>query len=265
MANSAISRFLRTPKGLLTIVLLILTILAAPHEGIARVAPGLLSAIVTAGIIDFFILRKVDGAWQYPSGAVLTGFFVAMILSPFEPWYVGACTSAIAVVSKYVFRSRFANIFNPAALAIVITFYIFATGQSWWGALPELPPAALVVLFVTGIFITDRVNKMPMVLVFLGVYYLLFTLTAFSGNTARVAEIYRAPDLHAVLYFAFFILTDPPTSPAKYPHQLIYGVLVAIASFAIFQFIGAVYYLLAAVLIGNLWEAGRRWKYRLTS
>src|SRR5690242_7268665 len=62
VANSAISRFLRTPKGLLTIVLVILTALAAPHEGIARVAPGLFSAVVTAGVIDFFILRKVDGA-----------------------------------------------------------------------------------------------------------------------------------------------------------------------------------------------------------
>ena len=31
----------------------------------------------------------------------------------------------------------------------------------------------------------------------------------------RVAEIFRAPDLHAVLFFAFFILTDPPTSPIE--------------------------------------------------
>ena len=70
---------------------------------------------------------------------------------------------------------------------------------------------------------------------------------------------YRSPDLHAVLYFAFFILTDPPTSPVKYPHQLLYGALVAVCSYAFFEIIGAVYYLLAAVLIGNLYEAGRRW------
>lgn len=259
MASSAVWRFFRTPKGLLIIVLTILTVVAAPREGIARVSPGLLSAVVTAGLLDALILRKREKAWEFPSGAVLTGLFIAMILSPFEPWYVGACTSAIAIVSKYIFRTRFANVFNPAALAVVATFYIFDTGQSWWGALPELVPIAMAMLFVTGVFIADRVNKIPMVLVFLAIYFLLFTLTAFLGNPARVAEIFRAPDLHAVLYFAFFILTDPPTSPVKYPHQVIYGVIVAMASFAFFELVGAVYYLLAAVLIGNLWEAGRRW------
>jgi Na+-translocating ferredoxin:NAD+ oxidoreductase RnfD subunit len=191
------------------------------------------SAVAAAGLIDLVIIRKIRNVWEFPSGAVLTGLFVAMILSPFEPWYAGAVTSAIAIVSKYIFRTRFANVFNPAALVLVITYYIFDTGQSWWGALPELAPIALVVLFVTGVFMADRVNKIPMVLVFLGVYYLLFTLTAFAGDPRRVAEIFRAPDLHAVLYFAFFILTDPPTSPVKYAPQTVYGMIVALASFAI--------------------------------
>jgi len=259
MANGSVVRFIKTPKGLLLIVLTILTGLAAQHEQPEHVGPLLISAVVVAGIIDIFILRKRNGGWEFPSGAVLTGLIIAMILTPFEPWYVAAATSAIAVVSKYVFRTRFANIFNPAALAIVITFYIFDTGQSWWGALPELKPVALMALFAAGVFIADRVNKIPMVLIFLGIYYLLFTLTAYLGNPAHVAEIYRAPDLHAVLYFAFFILTDPPTSPVKYPHQLIYGGIVAVTSYSFFQLVGAVYYLLAAVLVGNLWEAGRRW------
>ena len=148
--------------------------------------------------------------------------------------------------------------FNPAALGIVVTFYIFDTGQSWWGALPEIAPAALAVLFVTGVFITDRVNKMPLALVFLGVYFLLFTLTSFGSDPGRVAEIFRAPDLHAVLFFAFFILTDPPTSPVKYPDQLICGVLVAVSSYAIFEVLGAAHYLLSGVLVGNVWEAWRR-------
>jgi hypothetical protein len=39
----------------------------------------------------------------------------------------------------------------------------------------------------------------------------------------------------------------------------LYGAIVAVTSYAIFELIGAVYYLLAAVLVGNLWEAGRRW------
>jgi hypothetical protein len=36
-------------------------------------------------------------------------------------------------------------------------------------------------------------------------------------------------------------------------------VLVALVSFGIFQWIGAAYYLLAGVLVGNVWEAWHRW------
>lgn len=258
-ASSAIWRFFQTPKGLLIIVLAILIALAAPHEGIALVAPGLVAAVMVAGTIDVLVLRRIREAWEFPSGAVLTGLIVAMVLTPHEPWYVAACTSAVAIGSKYIARTRSANIFNPAALALVATFYIFNTGQSWWGALPEITPFALVVLAATGAFIADRVNKIPLVLIFLGTYFGLFTLTTFLGDPGKIAEIFRAPDLHAVLFFAFFILTDPPTSPVRYPDQLVCGVLIALASYATFEWVGAAYYLLAGVLIGNVWEAWHRW------
>jgi hypothetical protein len=99
---------------------------------------------------------------------------------------------------------------------------------------------------------------MPMVLAFLGTYYLLFTLTAFVGDPRSVAEIYRTPDLQAALFFAFFILTDPPTSPTKYRDQVICGLIVGATSYAVFELVGAVIYLLAGVLAGNVWEAARR-------
>jgi len=255
----ALRRFFSRPKGLLIIILAILVALAAPSEGIRLVVPGLLGAMAVAGIIDVLILRKRKNAWEFPDGAVLTGLFVAMVLSPHESWYIAACTSAIAVVSKYLLRTSSANVFNPAAFGIVVTFYIFDTGQSWWGALPEISPLALLVLFATGIFIVDRVNKMPLVLAFLGVYFLLFTITTYFGNPGELAEIFRAPDLHAVLFFAFFILTDPPTSPVKYSDQMIFGIIVAVTSYAFFELVGLVYYLLAGVLVGNVWEAWRRW------
>jgi Na+-translocating ferredoxin:NAD+ oxidoreductase RnfD subunit len=253
-----VRRFFRTPKGLLTIVLAILTVLAAPGEGVSHVAPGLAGAILVAMLIDAPILRLRGTSWVFPSGALLTGWIVALVLSAQEPWYVTTITAAVGVVSKHLFRTRAANVFNPAALAIVATFYVFDTGQSWWGALPEITPFALIVLLATGIFITDRVKKMPLVLAFLGGYFLLFTVTAFASNPAHVAEVFIAPDLHAVLFFAFFILTDPPTSPVKPRDQLVCGAIVAVVSYGVFEWIGAAYFLLAGVLAGNVWEAWRR-------
>ena len=224
----------------------------------ARIAPGLASAIAAAALLDALILRVREQAWTFPSGAILSAMFVAMVLSPHEPWHVTMWTSVVAVASKYLVRGRSANVFNPAAIAIVATSRIFDTGQSWWGALPDVHPAAVILLIAFGVFITDRVNKMPLVVSFLGVYFTLFTLTAFVADPGGVAEIFRAPDAHAVLFFAFFILTDPPTSPVKYPDQVFCGVLVALVSYAVFELAGAVTYLLIAVLSGNVWEGWRR-------
>src|SRR3954471_20493577 len=126
-------RFFSTPKGLLIVVLAILIGIAAPSEGLRRLAPGLGSAIAAAALLDALILRLRQKAWIFPSGAVLSAMFVAMVLSPHEPWYITAITSLVAVASKYVLRGRSANVFNPAAIAIVATSRLFDTGQSWWG------------------------------------------------------------------------------------------------------------------------------------
>jgi Na+-translocating ferredoxin:NAD+ oxidoreductase RnfD subunit len=248
--------FFRTPKGLLTIILAVLLAIAAPGEG-RQAAAGFSSAAIAAGLLDLLIIRVRKNKWEFPSGAVLTALIVAMVLRSQEPWYIVTSTSIVAVLSKYVFRSRTANIFNPAALAIIVTFYVFHTGQSWWGALTDVGPG-LILLLGTGFFIANRVNKLPLVITFLGTYFLLFTTTAFVGDARWVAEIFRTPDLEAALYFAFFILTDPPTSPAKHPDQIVCGMIVAVVSYAFFEWAGVVYYLLAGVLAGNLWEAWRR-------
>jgi Na+-translocating ferredoxin:NAD+ oxidoreductase RnfD subunit len=251
-------RLFKTPKGILILILVVLAAIAAPHEGLRIVLPGMLGAMAAAGIVDAIILRVRKKSWDFPDGALLTAMIVSMVLRAQEPWHVVALTSVAAVLSKYLFRSKTANVFNPAGLAVVASFYVFHTGQSWWGALTEVPAAAQIVLVALGLFIVDRVNKMPLVLVFLGTYFLLFTATAYLQDPRRVAEIYRSPDIEAALFFAFIILTDPPTSPAKYPDQIVCGALVALVSYGFFEWFGVVYYLLGGLLVGNVWEAWRR-------
>jgi Na+-translocating ferredoxin:NAD+ oxidoreductase RnfD subunit len=211
-------QFFRTPKGLLTILLLILTAIAAPGEGVGSVLRNMGAAVLAAGIVDLLILRVRNGAWEYPSGAVLTAMIVAMVMRAQDPWQVPVITSVVAVLSKYLIRSRQANVFNPAALALVLMFYLMPHGQSWWGALPDV------------------------------------TL----GDSRHVAEIFRSPDIDAVIYFTLVILTDPPTSPAKYKGQWVFGIIAAVVSYAVFMQFGVVYFLLAGVLAGNVWEAWRR-------
>ena len=97
---------------------------------------------------------------------------------------------------------------KPSANAGVTTasaagsFYIFGTAQNWWGALPEAPLAEVAVLMAAGLFVADKVNKLPGVLMFLGCYFVLVTGSAYLGDPASVAELYRTPDLQATLFFA---------------------------------------------------------------
>src|SRR5579863_312470 len=164
-------RFFQTPKGLLTMVLAGLIAIAAPGQGLGHVAGCIAAAVASAGIVDAFILRLRKKCWEYPSGAVLTAFIVAMVLRAQEQWYVVAATSVIAVLSKYVLRAGEANVFNPAALGVVVGYYLFHSGESWWGAQTDVNALAKLILLAAGIYITSRVNKTPLVLTFVGTYF----------------------------------------------------------------------------------------------
>ncbi|MDQ2667353.1 MAG: RnfABCDGE type electron transport complex subunit D [Gemmatimonadota bacterium] len=251
-------RFIRTPKGQLIALLAALVAIATAGTGVGQVGPGVVASLLAALIIDGPALRARTGRWVFPDGAILTALIVAMVMSPYESWYVPATATTVGVLSKYVVRVRTANVFNPAALGLLAAYFVFDAAQSWWGALPELPYAALVLLLGAGGFIAWRVNKLPLVLSFLGGYFLLVTVTAFFGDPASVAELYRSPDLHTALYFAFFMITDPPTSPPRPRDQLVNGALVALVSYLVFELVGAVYFLLAGLLAANVLEAWRR-------
>ena len=263
LSSATLRRYFRTPKGLLVALLGLMTVVAAVSEGLLLVAPGVAAAVITAMVVDAPLLRWREREWLFPDGAMLTGLIVAMILSPYGAWWIAAVASAIAIASKYLLRAGSANIFNPAALALVIVFYAFDAGHSWWGALDDAPVLTLAALFATGIYITNRVNKVPLVLTFLGTYYLLVTLAAFMGQSERVAGLYRMPDVNAALYFAFFMVTDPPTSPPKRRDQVIFGMIVAATSFAAFEITRSAHYLLAGLLAANAWEAVRRRRVRV--
>lgn len=86
-ARHAAERFFRTPKGLLILLLLALMVVAAFGEDFRQWWQGLVSAVVIAAAVDAPILRWHKKRWEFPSGAVLTGMLVAMVMSPHEPCY----------------------------------------------------------------------------------------------------------------------------------------------------------------------------------
>lgn len=252
-------RVLRTPKGLLLMGLGLMLLVAARYESMTQAWPAIADSLMVATAIDAPLARWRRGRWELPTGAWLTAGLVSLVLSPYETYTVAPWTTAIAVASKHVVRARGRHVFNPAAVGLVASFHVFHAAHTWWGALAEAPPAlGWTLLLAVGAFMADRVHRVPLVLSFLAVYFAAFTSTAFASDAARVAEVFQTPDVQAACFFGCFFLTDPPTSPASGRDQIACGALVAAAGYALFVTVGAAYYLLGGVLVGNAFVALRR-------
>lgn len=250
---------LRTPKAQLFVIFGLLLAILVP-SGIPLT--NLLVALLAAGTLDAIWMRIDGGAWRLPTSALLTAFIVVFVLSPSESAWVVAWTCAFAIAAKRLVRSRREHVFNPAAVALLWAPIAFGTGESWWGALGDLPAVWSIVLVVVGVFLVERLNKFPLVLTFLATYFCLFTAVSLL-HPALVAEMFRAPFIEAALFLAFFMLTDPPTSPNQYGDQIWYGLLAAVSA-CVAQLLGAgQVYLLIGVLVANATLAGMRvWRRR---
>jgi len=207
-------RFLRTPKGQVLCMFAALLLIALLADGGLALLPHVLAAVTAACAVDVAYTYWETRRWLVPSSALLSGMIVAFIVGPQEPWQVVAWIAGFASVTKHVFANEREHIFNPAALALLVSAIIFGTGQSWWGALGDLPAISAAVLVVMGVFLAGKLNKFPLVLTFLAVYFTGFTVAGWVDARA-VAEMFRAPFLQSSLFLAFFMLTDPPTSPNR--------------------------------------------------
>lgn len=256
-----LKRGVRSPKGNLLLILGALAVVAVGVQDSSRALPSVMYTVLAAATADIAIQRIGRRMWVFPTAGILSGLIVAMVLSPYESAIIAPVAAVLAITSKHLFRARLTNIFNPAALALVIVAVMFGSIQSWWGATPDAGWSGVFLMGGIGWYTADRVNKLPMVLMFLGSFYLLATGTSFFSNGPEVASVFRSPDLHAALFFSFFMLDDPPTSPVKYRDQVVFGLLVGVIAFGALEMFGWLYYLLAGLLVGNAWWAAQR-KYR---
>lgn len=187
-----------------------------------------------------------------PDGAIVTGLIVAMVLSSSTPWYICSIITGVALLSKHLLAYKRKPVLNPAAFGLFIALEFFSSMQSWWGGLSMLPVQWLLLLLVGGYWVTQKVNKFPQVLTFLGTYFLLSLLMGIL-HYGDAADAIRTPFINSVLFLAFFMLTDPPTSPALYKDQIQFGAIAAVVSVVIYSVFGGLAYLLLGLLVANVW------------
>ncbi|UOF92577.1 RnfABCDGE type electron transport complex subunit D [Fodinisporobacter ferrooxydans] len=252
-------KFLMTPKLYVMIVLIVMTAIAGMHAADRQGILNACAAIVTALLLDLLIGVLQKRNRLFSDGGVITGLIVALVLSSMTPWYICALTTGIAIVSKHVLKIKRKPILNPAAFGLLAAILLFSSGQSWWGAMSELPIWSIAFLLVGGFLVTSRVNKFPQAFSFLAVYFILLLLMGFL-NFGQAGDALRTPFINSALFMAFFMLTDPPTSPGKYKDQVVFGCITAIVGVAIFMMFGGLTYLFIGLLAANVWNAYRIYK-----
>lgn len=245
-------KWMKTPKGYVTISLITYLLIASIGYKTIMGIRNALIAVVSAFIIEFFYV-KITNRKSSKDGAFITGLIISLVLSITTPWLYVVGTAAAAILSKHLLVFKKKPIFNPAALGLLVSVFIFHAGQSWWGAFGDLPSWLMVVLLIGGYIVTDRVNKFPQVFAFFGTFFvLLFFMGYFQVGDA--VDALRPPFINATVFFGFFMLTDPPTSPAKYKNQILFGVISAMSGIVAYGMFGGLIYLFFGLFMGNLYN-----------
>jgi Na+-translocating ferredoxin:NAD+ oxidoreductase RnfD subunit len=247
-----VSQWTKTPKGYVALTLIAYLFIASIGLQDSKGMTTSIVAVIASVLADVICCLLEKRKRIMPDGALITGLIIAMILSSTTSWMIVAATSIIAILSKHYIVYKKKPIFNPATFGLLLSIFLFKTGQSWWGSFSDLPAWTSVFLLLGGYAVTQRVNKFPQVFSFLGTYLLLLFILGTLG-IGDASDALRSPFINAALFFAFFMLTDPPTSPAKDRGQILFGVLTAVTGAAVYAIFGGLTYLFIGLLAGNLY------------
>ncbi|MCM3570423.1 RnfABCDGE type electron transport complex subunit D [Neobacillus mesonae] len=246
-------KWLKTPKGYVTIAMIFYLLIASfVSKDIAGIQNAFVAVFVSV-IVDILCRIVKKRKWSMPDSAIITGFIISLILSTTSSVGVVAGTAVMAILSKYLLVYKKKPIFNPAAIGLLLSILFFHSAQSWWGAFGDLPAWTIAFLLIGGYTITNRVNKFPQLFAFLGVSFLLLLLIGYF-NIGDEVDALRPPFINATLFFGFFMLTDPPTSPGKDKDQVIFGILTAVAGTIIYGLFGGLTYLYLGLVFGNVYS-----------
>ena len=189
--------------------------------------------IATAQLTQFLGTRAAGLERFDPLSALITSLSLTLLLRT-EFVALAALAAAIAIGSKFLVRIRGKHVFNPANVALVAM--MLATDRAWvssgqWGS-ATLGALALTCL---GFLVLTRAKRAETTIAFLLAYAaLLFGRALWLGDplTIPVHQLQNG----ALLIFAFFMISDPKTTPDAAGGRVLYGFLVAAVAFVI-QFV----------------------------
>jgi Na+-transporting NADH:ubiquinone oxidoreductase subunit NqrB len=190
----------------------------------ARVLPSVLaiaSALATqAACSRIWRLPRID-----LRSPLITGLSLSLLLRADEPW-VYAAAGIIAISSKFLLRLEGKHLWNPAGLAIVVL--LFGTGHVWispgqWGA--SIWFAAL--LMFLAILVLQAARRADISLFFLVAHAALLLGRALWLGDPLAIPIHQL-ESGSLLLFAFFMISDPRTTPDARLSRFLLALAVAL-------------------------------------
>ncbi|MGV3465142.1 MAG: RnfABCDGE type electron transport complex subunit D [Heyndrickxia sp.] len=248
-----IKQWIKTPKSYVFIIMIFFLLFTSIGTHSVLGLWKSLVAVFVCVLLDIILCLMEKRKRIFPDGAVISGLIIAFILSTTTSVFIIAATAAIAILSKHILKYKKKPIFNPAAFGLFVSILLFHSQQSWWGAFGDLPAWTILFLLVPGYIVTIRVNKFPQLFIFLGTTFALLFLMG-QLHIGDSFDALRPPFINATLFFSFFMLTDPPTTPATDKDQMIFSIIVAIVGTVIYALYGGLMYLFVGLFAGNLYH-----------
>lgn len=168
-----------------------------------------------------------------PLSPLITSLSLTLLLRTDEIG-LAAAAAAIAIGSKFLIRIRGKHVFNPANVALVAL--MLASDHAWvssgqWGS----AAIGAFTLACLGFLVLTRARRAETTIAFLLIYAtLLFGRAAWLGDPLQI-PLHQLQN-GALLIFAFFMISDPKTTPNTASGRVLFAATVAAAAFTI-QFI----------------------------
>ncbi len=224
-----------------------------PIEMIASLAIILISSFIFHKIFSFFFKAPANIQSTYITALILFLIFDPVSTPPGLLALVGL--SFFSVATKYIISINNLHILNPAAIAAVLVSVFGLTYATWWVGNPYMLP--LVLIF--GLVVTYKIRRFDLVIS--GILSAL-AVSIISTSSVSYESIYNFFAAWPILFFTFFMLTEPLSTPGSRKQRVFYGALVGGLSSLSFS-LGPVYsspelaLVIANILIFSVMLKGR--------